>query len=321
MGEGRQEREAQQPSLSSHSLHTSSVALASAAATVFTKSFLHPLDTLKCRLQCSSSKSLLFVWREYAGKWGPRYVYGGLPVKLVCYVPYQAIYMTTYNAVRDTLNPAGVGNDTCYVFFVHTFLAASAAELSSCIVRVPMETAKMRIQATAVPNSGAAIRQIIHHGFFACTRLVKAQTLLHDVPYSVIQWICYESLRPWGQSLRQRHQLHEEPDGSSRLQWYVHSFLRTFLTGGFSGLLASTITVPLDTIRTRVVVASAANPSTTVRSVVRDTYRRGGVAFFFRGGCTRVVWVSANMAMYFPLYEIFKMELLHRQEPVVREPL
>ncbi|RNF27585.1 mitochondrial carrier protein [Trypanosoma conorhini] len=318
---GAGQQEAPQPSSPTGSLHASSVALASTAASVLTKSFLHPLDTVKCRLQCSNSKSLLYIWREFAGKWGPRHVYGGLPLKLVFYVPYQAIYMTTYNAVRDTLSPAGVSNDPRSSFLAHTLVAACAAELASCVARVPMETAKMRIQATVVPNTAAAIRQIFRQGLFACSRLVRAQTLLHDIPYSVIQWVFYESLRPWAKRLQPQHQLEGEPEGQPRLRWYVHHFLRTFLTGGFSGLMASTLTVPLDTIRTRVVVATADNPSATIRSVVRDTYRLGGVAFFFRGGCTRVLWVTTNMAVYFPLYETFKMELLRRQESAARKPL
>ncbi|ESS66186.1 mitochondrial carrier protein [Trypanosoma cruzi Dm28c] len=314
---GRKKEPQQMSSSSTPRLHMPSVALASTAATVLAKFILHPLDTLKCRLQSSNSRNLRFIWGEYAGKWGPRYLYGGLPIKLAFYVPYQAIYMPTYNSVRDALMPVDVRKDTRFAFITRTVAAASAAELASCIARVPMETVKMRIQATAVPNTKAALRLIFQQGFFASVRQVKAQTLVHDIPYSITQWIAYESFRPWTQSLQQRHELQKELERGSRLSRYVYNFLCTFLAGGFSGLIASTVTVPLDTIRTRVVVATASNASTTVLDVVRDTYRLGGAFFFFRGGCTRVLWVTLNMAVYFPLYETFKMELLRRQEASV----
>ncbi|KEG14451.1 mitochondrial carrier protein [Trypanosoma grayi] len=309
-------KEQRQHSLSSSppALHASSVALASTVATVLTKSFLHPLDTVKCRLQSSSSRSLGRAWRDYSGRWGPTYLYGGLPVKLLFYVPYQAIYMTTYNTVRDSLKPADTSAENRASFLARTVISASGAELASCVARVPMETLKMRIQAAVVPDTRAALQQIRRHGIAACARLVLPQTLLHDIPYSAIQWICYETMRPWARQLMESRRLDQEPNRASRFRGYAHDFVRTFFSGGFSALIASTVTVPLDTIRTRVVVAAAADPSTTVRRVVRDTYRLGGVRIFFRGAVVRVLWVTTNMAVYFPLYEALKVEFLRRQE-------
>ncbi|KAH9593446.1 Mitochondrial substrate/solute carrier [Trypanosoma melophagium] len=299
-------------------LHNSAIALASTSATVVAKSLLHPIDTLKCRLQSSSTRGLRGFSDEYRGKWGPRYLYGGLPIKLVFYIPYQAVYMTTYSNMKEFLRPADVSGESRVAFLTRTIAAASSAELASCIVRVPMETAKMRIQATVVPNTQSAVRQMYQHGILSCARLVKSQTLLHDIPYSAIQWMFYETLRPRMLRIVGKHELNSESEKHSGLRAHMQNFLSAFFSGGFSGMMASTITVPLDAIRTRVVVATAANPRATVRSVVRDTYKAGGISLFFRGACTRVFWVTMNMAVYFPLYEVFKSVLLARQEAASR---
>ncbi|CBH13361.1 mitochondrial carrier protein, putative [Trypanosoma brucei gambiense DAL972] len=289
--------------------HTS-VALASSCATFATKSLLHPIDTTKCRIQHSVGKTLRSLHREYRGKWGPRYLYGGLPVKLLFSVPYQPLYMTTYAAASGALLPDGTASPHSYwVFLGGTIGAACAAELAGCVLRVPMETMKMRLQAGVVLNTAAAFRQMRMHGLHGFRRMVLSQTLLHDIPYSATQWIVYESLRPWTTQLLKNQKSDEQSASGagpmSRWYSYAQTFLRTVLSGGFSALIASTVTVPLDVMRTRTVVAAAADPNITISAVARDAYRRGGARAFVRGSATRVLWVTSNMAVYFPLFELF----------------
>lgn len=317
---------------------TQTVALSASTASLLSKSILHPLDTIKCRVQCYSvvhgslggnsrgAASPLTSWQravavmrgvraKHAGVWGPRYLYSGLPVKLAFYMPYQAVYMSTYNAARTSL---GVerhlkeeGRDLS--FLSRTAAAAVAAELGSCGVRVPMEALKMRIQTSAARNTADAVRQLRRHGLLACARLAVPQTLVHDIPYSVAQWITYESMQPWRQAA-----MHVEGPQVACPGWGVEALGRTFFSGGCSGLIASTITIPLDNIRTRVVVATAAAPSLTVGQVVRRAYRDNGWRGFVQGGGMRVLWVSTNMALYFPLLEMCRAALTAPSKPSSR---
>ncbi|KAG5478751.1 hypothetical protein LSCM1_06155 [Leishmania martiniquensis] len=316
-------------------------AVASSVATTVAKSALHPLDTLKCRMQllrtdgasplphcqrsqCNTSQRRPALLRtrlrqlrhQYAAQWTLGHLYGGLPVKLFFYIPYQATYVSSYNFAQRTLHgldKAGEGaaghRSANYVW--HTVTAAVFAEVVSAGIRVPMETMKMRIQSAAAAGSLHALRQLRRQGFAACVRLAVPQTLMHDIPYSVIQWVVYETLRPWTQQWKTRV---EKPVGGAELTqsssmstsfWalYGAELARTFLSGGFSGLLASALTVPLDNIRTRVVVATACARDSSVSDVVRDAYQREGMRGFVRGGGMRVLWVTANMALYFPLFE------------------
>ncbi|GET88809.1 mitochondrial carrier protein-like protein [Leishmania tarentolae] len=326
-------------------------ALASSVATTVAKSLLHPLDTLKCRVQllrtdvpappqqcqhyqsCTRKRPLGLLRSrlrqlryQYAGQWTLGHIYGGLPVKLFFYVPYQATYVTSYNFAQRTLGAAGgEGEDAAgrrsknYVW--HTVASAIFAEMMTAGLRVPMETMKMRIQSAASSGSLHALRQMRQQGFASCVRLSVPQTLMHDMPYSIIQWVVYETLRPWTQKwtvpAAQRGSDAEMAAASSAPTsfWalYGAELARTFLSGGFSGLLASILTLPLDNIRTRVLVATARNSHLTVMDVVRDTYQREGMRGFVRGGGMRVLWVTSNMACYFPLFEGMR-SLLQRRE-------
>ncbi|EPY34997.1 solute carrier family 25 (mitochondrial S-adenosylmethionine transporter), member 26 [Angomonas deanei] len=296
------------------------VALAASLATLITKSVLHPIDTLKCRIQLFSGRPQDGSrWRgvlaAHRGKWGPRYLYSGLPVKLLLYVPYQSFYMSSYNYGRTLLEvDAYRQQQEQSAYLWRTAAAAVFAELCSSVVRVPMETLKVRIQGGASENTHEAVRQFYRHGWRANVRLMLPQTFLHDIPYSITQWLLYETLRPY----TQRFILGREEQGTPQSGWqqYKSELFFTFCSGGFSGMVAAAVTVPLDTIRTQYTVLSSKHnnrPYTsgsraplTVRHVIGSIYRRGGLKGFYAGGGTRVVWVSMNMSMYFPLFEMLK---------------
>ncbi|KPA83839.1 putative mitochondrial mitochondrial carrier protein-like protein [Leptomonas pyrrhocoris] len=190
-----------------------------------------------------------------------------------------------------------------------------------------METMKMRVQSAATTGSLPAMIQMWQHGLRSNVRLLIPHTLIHDIPYSVIQWVVYETLRPWTQQWGAK--LHAPPSSSSAdgaltsasfFSRYGAELARTFFSGGFSGLLASTITVPLDNIRTRTVVATASDPALTVRKVVRIAYEREGLRAFVRGGGMRVVWVTMNMACFYPLFEGIRSVLQCRAQAAKNGP-
>ncbi|KPI85645.1 mitochondrial carrier protein-like protein [Leptomonas seymouri] len=316
------------------------IAMASSFSTVLTKSLLHPLDTLKCRMQILQAhvpppNTNCFAWRgllctrirqlehQYAGQWSPRYLYGGLPVKLAFYLPYQALYMSSYNCAQRMLQgdreeqlKGGTHHSAARVW--HTVAAAVFAETASCCLRVPMETVKMRVQSATTASSLHAMVQLWRQGLRSSMRLLVPHTITHDIPYSVIQWVVYETLRPWTQQWGSKPHLPSSTEGpltvSSFFSRYGAELTRTFFSGGFSGFLASALTVPLDNIRTRTAVATASDPTLTVKRVVRTTYQTEGLSGFMRGGGMRVLWVTMNMAIFYPLFEGTRAILQYRAD-------
>lgn len=366
------------------------VAIASSTATVLTKTILHPLDTLKCRFQvlslssssCSGTSSSISsnvgtqrlssgcssIWcrvhSQFKGKWGARDLYGGLPPKLLLYVPYQTTYITTYDTMQQYLQRRAAAavarkrqqeeeaaaplsqydaRSPSPPLPLDTMTASVVAELASAFLRVPMESMKMWVQAAAAPNSLAAAHRLlfcIRHAPRAALRLAVPQTLIHDIPYSMTQWLAYEALRPWarrgGNDTTTPTTTTASNNNSNSWQWQreVDRFLRTCAAGGGAGFAASVATIPLDHIRTRALVwsgegfannnSSSSKPyannmrytSTSrasrhpylrvYRDIVVPVYRSGGLRGFYRGGAWRVAWVTSNMALYFPLFELLR---------------
>lgn len=90
--------------------------------------------------------------------------------------------------------------------------------------------------------------------------------------------------------------------------------MRSFCSGGFSGLIASICTVPVDNIRTRMIVMSASEPNLKISNLIAYVYRINGIRGFYRGGAMRILWVTTNMAFYFPLFECLRMAALAHPE-------
>lgn len=313
-----------------------STAFASSATTVITKSLLHPLDTIKCRFQVLALRSVhsspsstyhssllggsLPTWRrvgrQFKGQWRVGDLYGGLPAKLLFVVPYQTLYITSYDTSqlllrkqreqRQEFNAQACIPSASSPAALDTIGAALVAETVSCTVRIPMEASKAWVQSSAATNSLEAFRQLTQGRLsFLLGRLVLPQTLLHDMPYSVVQWLTYEKLRPWARAYE------GERSGFAL-------FLRTVLAGGGAGLVASVATIPLDHIRTRALVLEgqrrgeaqkllcSVKPWSLWRDIVAPVYREGGVRGFYRGGTWRVLWVTSNMALYFPVFELLR---------------
>eukprot|EP00758_Cryptobia_borreli_P009135 Tbor_TRINITY_DN5449_c1_g6::TRINITY_DN5449_c1_g6_i1::g.24226::m.24226/K15111/SLC25A26; solute carrier family 25 (mitochondrial S-adenosylmethionine transporter), member 26 len=127
---------------------------AAALASIITKTLLHPIDTIKCRFQSISGARCSFatettlsrVMKRYKYKWSPVYMYSGLPSKLVLYAPYQALYMTSLVSTREYLTivvtEGSDGPPSTIQRCIIALSAATAGELTSSFIRVPMEAIK-----------------------------------------------------------------------------------------------------------------------------------------------------------------------------------
>jgi solute carrier family 25 S-adenosylmethionine transporter 26 len=263
------------------------VALCAAAASAITKSTLHPIDTVKCRLQAAEYNGVAGFVRHYEGKWTPRHLYRGLGVKILMYMPFQSIYMTTYSASKRNLSDRQLP----LWFVVGT--ASVIADVTAAVVRVPMEAAKMRLQSSVYKHSLHAVKDLRAGGIRPLFRLVIPQIFIHDLPYGFVMWICYEYLTPIiGSLIKSRTE--SRP-------------VTSLVSGAISGSVAGALTVPLDVIKTRTVVMSVdREANVTVSSVVRTIYAVNGWRGFTRGLSARVLWISANVGMYFATFEALK---------------
>jgi hypothetical protein len=296
-------------SSSSSKLSFTNIGLSAALASLITKSILHPIDTVKCRVQAVPHTT----WREFfvatRGQWTPPQVYRGLGVKLVAYAPISSIYMVSYHGTKEHLEGFaqrhGYGNVPAFAVIIPACLVADCA---AAFVRVPMEAVKMRLQANVYSGAVEGVKHVRRDGLRHLTRLFVPQVLLHDVPFSIVQWGFYETLRPFA---RRWVSWATGKDASGPVA--------SLISGALAGSVTGFVTTPFDIVKTRVVVTSSVSrcgSSTSVPAwsaatsstvVARAIYREKGLAGFMRSSGIRVCWMATNAGLYFSVFEAMKI--------------
>jgi solute carrier family 25 (mitochondrial S-adenosylmethionine transporter), member 26 len=183
-------------------------------------------------------------------------------------------------------------------------IAASIGEAAACLVRVPTEVikAKMQTNATNAESLGRTFQLVLseRHGS-AFSQLTGGLyrgygiTLMREIPFAVIQFPIYEALKVyWGE----RQNAAVNP-------------LQAAACGSFSGGIAAGLTTPLDVVKTRLMLGADKDGKIyrNVGDVVRRTASEGGFAVFWSGLQPRVMWISIGGFVFFGAYEGFKSTL------------
>ena len=203
---------------------------------------VHPIDTLKTRLQAADGTSRLLKWQRKINKKffgvgrikfrnlayrGPRDVYLGLTGSIVGTIPVSFVYFITYENVKrlmEEVNPnissrssafctllskrcwpvfdPGLLDKLCTDAIIH-LSAAAAGAVASSIVRVPSDTLRHKVQAYVSPNVIKAAKDIARS-----PRGIKGlyagywPTLIRDVPEIALQFYLYEQMRLYISSKR-----------------------------------------------------------------------------------------------------------------------
>ncbi|KAJ2786239.1 S-adenosylmethionine transporter [Coemansia javaensis] len=248
---------------------------------------LFPLDTIKTRLQARAG---------FLASGGFRGIYSGLSSAIVGSAPGAAVFFVTYEQTKAALawlpehqQPAA------------HMAAASLGEVAACLVRVPTEVVKQRLQANHHRSLPAAVRAIRAadglRGFYRgyLTQVVR------EIPFTCIQFPIYESLKRW----------HARRQGRP-----VHSW-EAALCGSFAGATAAAATTPLDVVKTRVMLsttAAAASGATATAAAHGPAYvgvvatlarivREEGARALFSGLVPRTLWISAGGFVFLGSYE------------------
>lgn len=256
---------------------------------------LFPIDTLKTRLQAPGG----FV---KAG--GFRGVYNGIGAAAAGSAPGAALFFCTYETLKPTFlqyqrESGGDSDALCHM------AAASVGEAAACLVRVPTEVVKAKMQV-AKEKRGLleSIRGVLNerHGGNPLSKLTGGLyrgygiTLFREVPFAIIQFPIYERLKViWGEK-------QEEPVSP----WQAAA------CGSFGGAIAAAATTPLDVLKTRLMLGVDAQgvPYEGVGDVLRKTVGKEGSMALFNGIQPRVMWISIGGFVFFGAYETFKSLLV-----------
>mmetsp|Transcript_4418 Transcript_4418/g.15356 ORF Transcript_4418/g.15356 Transcript_4418/m.15356 type:complete len:389 (-) Transcript_4418:48-1214(-) len=267
--------------------------LAGAAARMASQSTIHPLDTVKVRMQAptkgpSASAS--------AGKYG---LGSGTAI-----ASGAAQIGSLYRGVAGAAGGAGIAIGTYFAFYgatkrtltEHTqlslgavaFLAGAAGALGSSIVKVPAAVCIRSVQANLYPNVVAASKGITKAAGVRGLFTGYLPTVLEDVPDMAVKFAAYEMARQLYGAAMQR-----SPNAAEDMA-----------LGGGAGALAAAATTPLDVCKTRMMVAAASRPSiaSAARAVLSDAGPRG----FFAGVGPRALSNGVNSAVFFAFFETIR---------------
>lgn len=302
--------------IGSMSAPTSKVALkpasdvvAGALARAASQSTIHPLDTLKVRMQTNRMRppsglskigQLMpplsqgppppFDLKAFGQSMASLYrgVFGAASGAGIAIGAYFACYGVACNLIstRTDLSPSSVA-----------FAAGGIAALGSSVVKVPLAVCIRSVQAGVYPNVFNAARSIVGAAGSRGLFTGFLPTVLEDVPDMAVKFATYESMRQMHGKM-----FHGRPA----------SLQEDFTMGALSGALAAAATTPLDVIKTNMMCTAAARP--TMLGAATLVYSQGGPAAFFRGIGTRALSNGINSAVFFCFFEAIRNNIAKKAQ-------
>lgn len=244
---------------------------------------LYPIDTVKTRLQAPQG---FFAAGGFGG------IFRGLGAAALGSAPGAALFFGVYETLKPyisstlpTANP-----------IVSHMIAAASGEIASCLVRVPTDTLKTKMQAgRGTETIASTIRLVMAEpGFFGGMYRGYGITLMREIPFALIQFPIYE----WAKT-----------EWSAR-QGSPVSPLQAAGCGSIGGAIAAALTTPLDVIRTRLLLGRDKHGISYMG--ITDVFRRvrleeGGYSTFFSGIQPRILWISVGGFLFFGAYETYKL--------------
>ncbi|CAE7949842.1 slc25a26 [Symbiodinium sp. KB8] len=255
---------------------------------------LHPLDTLKTRMQSTDG-----FWASG----GYRNLWSGLSAVLLVSLPGSALFFLIYESARHFVErriPAAVHDNTLAI--ARDAVAASVADVSACIVRVPCEVLKQRMQALGPSGVSLSFSQTVTsvhaeglRGFFAGF----GATAMREVPFALIQMPLFEELKhhhPWART--------SQEDGNNYRQGLIGMHCGS-VAGGFAGVA----TTPLDAAKTRIMLTEDPGRRLGLWCTMRAICQENGMSGLFRGALPRALHSGLGGALWLGAFEWSKLLL------------
>ncbi|XP_027363501.1 mitochondrial substrate carrier family protein C [Abrus precatorius] len=265
-------------------------ALAGGLSCALSCALLHPVDSIKTRVQASTMSFPEIISK--LPEIGTRGLYrGSIPAILGQFSShglrtgiFEASKLVLIN-IAPTLPELQVQS---VASFCSTFLGTA--------VRIPCEVLKQRLQAGLFDNVGEALvgtwQQDGLRGFFRGT----GATLCREVPFYVAGMGLYAESKKVAQKLL----------GRELEAW------ETIAVGALSGGLAAVVTTPFDVMKTRMMTAQGRTVSMTL--VAFSILRHEGPLGLFKGAVPRFFWIAPLGAMNFAGYELAKKAMNKSEE-------
>ena len=258
---------------------------------------LFPIDTLKTRLQAPGG---------FFKAGGFRGIYRGLGAAAAGSAPGAALFFSTYESSKTFLSQQqarlAAEHDVIVSDATVHMTAASLGEVAACLVRVPTEVVKAKMQTSQTHHGLVETIQMVMQERHGATNIMTnitgglyrgfGMTLFREIPFAMIQFPLYEQgKRSWA-------------------AWQGHETnpLQAAACGSLSGAIAGGLTTPLDVLKTRLMLGVDHNGHHYhgVRDVLGRLLANEGPIALLSGIQPRVFWISIGGFVFFGAYEGFK---------------
>lgn len=293
---------------------TSASFLAGAFAGLVTDLSLHPIDTIKTKLQYSlRTPSNNFNQQRTVKLPASSFIkqlYRGLTPALCGSCPSGAAFFGTYQFIggKNVLDIDGGSSTTNSAMIVSkSLVASSCAEASACLVRANVDIVKNNMQV------GMTLKNAV--GLLNTKRFTAAYLALmyRELPFAMIQLPLLELLKK--NAFVQCIAYHISSE--EHLNLFADKRVATTVVSGFiAGGTAAFFTTPFDVYKTRIVTAIQNNQqqqqqTTSFLNFLKTSFHQEGLRRgLFSGGLWRVTMISFGGAVFFGSQEWAKKKLL-----------
>ncbi|KAI4387954.1 hypothetical protein MLD38_000336 [Melastoma candidum] len=277
-------------------------AAAGGIAGAFTYVCLHPLDTIKTKLQTKGASEVYrnafdAIAKTFRSR-GVLGFYSGVSAVIVGSTASSAVYFGTCEFGKSFL--AGIGG---YPPLLIPPTAGAMGNIVSSAIMVPKELITQRMQAGAKGRSWQVMLRILEKDGLLGLYAGYSATLLRNLPAGVLSYSSFEYLK--GAVLSRSNQARLEP-------------IQSVCCGALAGAISATLTTPLDVVKTRLMTQVhgdtvnqvAAVMYTGVRSTVKQILKEEGLVGFTRGWGPRVVHSACFSALGYFAFETARLAIL-----------
>ncbi|EME31823.1 Probable S-adenosylmethionine carrier 2, chloroplastic [Galdieria sulphuraria] len=273
--------------------------LAGGVAGFAADSVVHPIDTVKARLQFQQGSNLKYrgmlhafttIIKEEGVRKG---LYTGVDAVLLGSVPSHAITFGVYHLVKRTTEPRLKSTELLPLV---DLAAGALSEVAALSTYVPAEVAAKRMQTAKLGFSREYVSAL--HAFRMIVRTEGIRglyvgflpTMLRDVPFTSLQFAFFEQVKILWRSFAHRSSLNNT---------------ETYVSGSFAGGLAAALTNPFDVVKTRMQTQPVGNDR-KYKSLVHcfcQIMKEEGFLAFFKGVVPRVVWIAPASGITLGVFE------------------
>lgn len=297
-----------------------------AIAGAFGEGMMHPVDTLKTRLQSqaimSGAKAQKNIFQMVRTVWtsdGLRGFYRGISPGVTGSLATGATYFGVIESTKTWLEN---NNPNLSGHWSH-FIAGGIGDTLGSFIYVPCEVMKQRMQVQGSSKSwalnatkgnvsqspGTQMYGYYNGMFHAGSSIWRdhgvkglyagyGSTLARDVPFAGLMVTFYEALKELSVYGKRKYL----PD--SDLQ--VSNSFEGLVLGGLSGGFGAYLTTPLDVIKTRLQVQGSTTRYNGWLDAIKKTWDSEGVNGLFRGSVPRIIWYIPASALTFMAVEFLR---------------